>query len=118
MRRPSRPGFWSVQGGSAMFTTLDTGKKLVDLCKQGRNMEAIESLYDPKVVSIETHDNAEFPMRVEGIDGVRKKNDWWHRNHEVHKTEVTGPWPHGDRFIARFKYDVTGKSGPMAGKRM
>ena len=28
-----------------------------------------------------------------------------------------GPLAHGDRFIARFKFDVTPKSRPMAGKR-
>jgi hypothetical protein len=35
--------------------------------------------------------------------------------HEVHSANVTGPWPHGDRFIVGFQYDVTNKP---SGKRM
>lgn len=31
---------------------------------------------------------------------------------------MEGPYPHGDRFIAHFKMEVTAKNGPMAGKRM
>ena len=36
----------------------------------------------------------------------------------MHSAQAEGPWPHGDRFIVRFKYEVTSKAGPMAGKRM
>jgi len=42
----------------------------------------------------------------------------WYGNHEVHSGKAEGPWPHGDRFIVRFIYEVTPKTGPMAGKRM
>jgi ketosteroid isomerase-like protein len=55
--------------------------------------------------------------RTDGIAGVKGKSEWWVANHEVHKAEVQGPFPHGDRFIVRFTYDVTAKAGPMAGKR-
>jgi ketosteroid isomerase-like protein len=48
---------------------------------------------------------------------VKGKAAWWESNHEVHKAEVEGPFPNGDRFVVRFKYEVTAKSGPMAGKR-
>ena len=37
---------------------------------------------------------------------------------EVHGGDVKGPFPHHDRFILIFDYDVTAKSGPMAGQRM
>jgi ketosteroid isomerase-like protein len=48
---------------------------------------------------------------------VKGKAEWWTANHEVHKAEVEGPYPNGDRFIVHFKFDVTAKGGPMAGKR-
>ena len=54
---------------------------------------------------------------MEGIAAVKGKGDWWVANHEVHSSKVEGPFPHGDRFIVRFTYDVTAKGGPMAGKR-
>jgi hypothetical protein len=98
--------------------TTEVGKKLVELCKQGKHLEAVNTLYSPKVVSIEVHGNEQMPKRMEGIDAIRKKNQWWVENHEIHSGDAHGPYPHGDRFIVNFKFDVTAKAGPMAGKRM
>ena len=101
-----------------MSDTLSVGKKLVELCRQGKNTEAIETLYSPDIVSIEVMGSPNMPARMEGLDKIKGKNEWWEKNHEVHSAEVEGPWPHGDRFIVHFKYDVTAKGGPMAGNRM
>jgi len=101
-----------------MSATMDVGKKLVELCKQGKNREAMKTLYDPKIVSIEAHGGGNMPQRMEGIAAVNGKAEWWEKNNEVHKAEVAGPWPNGDRFIVRFTYEVTSKAGPMAGQRM
>ncbi len=101
-----------------MNETLTVGKKLVDLCREGKNTEAIQTLYSPDIVSIEVMGSPDMPARMEGMDAIKGKNDWWEKNHEVHSAQVDGPWPHGDRFIVRFKYDITAKAGPMAGKRM
>jgi len=100
-----------------MSSTLDIGKKLVALCKAGKTTEAVESLYAPNIVSVEAEPMPDGKQRLEGIAAVRGKNEWWVKNHEVHKMEVTGPWPHGDRFVVNFKIDVTPKAGPMSGKR-
>ena len=43
---------------------------------------------------------------------------WWLKSHEIHSDEARGPFPHGDRFIVYFKFDVTPKEGAMKGKRM
>lgn len=101
------------------MTTYEIGKKLVDLCKAKKNQEAIETFYSPKIVSIEPFSgDPKMPARIEGLGAVREKQEWWDKNHKVHSQEVEGPWPHGDRFIVRFKYDVEGTGGPMKGKRM
>jgi ketosteroid isomerase-like protein len=102
-----------------MSDTLTVGKKLVSLCREGKIMEAVNTLYSPDIVSIEAVSGGpSMPARMEGLEAIKGKNDWWVKNHEIHSAEVDGPWPHGDRFIVRFKFDVTGKAGPMAGKRM
>jgi hypothetical protein len=101
-----------------MEKAFDVGKKLVELCKAGKHDEAVNKLYGPKIVSIEPMGSPEMPARIEGIAAVRKHGEWWEKNHEIHSALVEGPWPHGDRFIVRFKYDLTGKGGPMKGKRM
>ena len=36
------------------MTTLEIGNQLVALCKQGKNHQAIETLYAPDVVSVTT----------------------------------------------------------------
>ena len=101
-----------------MMTTMDVGKKLVELCRAGKNQEAMNSLYSPKIVCIEPVSMPGMPARMEGLPAVKAKSETWMKNHEIHKAEVAGPWPHGDKFIVRFTYDVTPKAGPMAGKRM
>ncbi len=101
-----------------MDKTFETGKKLVELCKAGKHLEAIKTLYAPNIVSIEAMGSPQMPQRIEGITAVREKAEWWEKSHEIHGGGVEGPWPHGDRFVVRFKYDVTAKTGPMAGKRM
>jgi hypothetical protein len=98
--------------------TLEVGKKLVELCRQGKGMEAVNTLYSPKIVSLEVAENPSGPARVEGLAAIKGKQEWWVKNHEIHRSEAEGPWPHGDRFIVHFKFEVTPKTGPMAGKRM
>ena len=93
------------------------GKKLVELCREGKFKEAVESLYSPDIVSVEAGAGPSMPARMEGIEAIKGKGEWWGANHEVHSTKVEGPFPNGDRFIVRFTMDVTAKSGPMAGKR-
>jgi hypothetical protein len=101
-----------------MSETMNIGKTLVELCKEGKNSEAIDTLYSHHIVSVEAMRGPDHPARVEGIEAVKGKATWWEANHEVHSAEVAGPFPNEDRFIVRFTYDVTAKTGPMAGKRM
>jgi len=97
------------------MTTLEIGKKLVDLCNQGKNQECMETLYSPDIVSIEAAAMPNMPAEVKGIKAVAEKGKWWNDNHTVHSAKTEGPFPHGDRFIVRFTYDVTSK--PMGNKR-
>ncbi len=91
------------------MTTLDVGKKLVELCKQGKYLEAIDSLYSPEIVSVETCSMNGMPGEMHGKKTVRGKTEWWLANHEYHSGEIRGPFPNGDRFTVYFKADVTNK---------
>jgi ketosteroid isomerase-like protein len=92
-----------------MMTTFEVGKKLVELCKQGKNHEAMETLYAPDIVSVEAAAMPGMPAETRGLEAVAAKGKWWAENHEVHKAVCEGPFPHGDRFAVRFSYDVTNK---------
>jgi ketosteroid isomerase-like protein len=100
-----------------MKSTMEVGKRLVELCRANKGTEAINELYSPNIVSIEARAMPPAPQRMEGIQAIRGKNEWWYANHTVHGGEAMGPFPHGDRFIVHFKYEITPKAGPMAGKR-
>jgi len=95
-----------------MATTMEIGKKLVDLCRQGKAMEAITTLYSPNIVSLEATSSPAMPAPNGGSGCDQGKDRMVEKNHEVHKAEVEGPWPHGDRFIVRFKFDVPPRPVP------
>ena len=48
-------------------STVEVGKRLVELCKAGKNAQAIDELYSPKIVALEVGDMPNFPKRMEGI---------------------------------------------------
>ncbi|MEM9071882.1 MAG: nuclear transport factor 2 family protein, partial [Myxococcota bacterium] len=98
------------------MSALEIGKKLVQFCKEGKNLESINTLYAEDVESVEAAAPPEGERAVKGIEAVRGKNQWWIENHEVHEASVEGPFPHGDeKFAVIFKFDVTNKP---SGQRM
>jgi len=96
---------------------LEVGKKLVALCQEGKNLEALDTLYADDIESIEVCGDEAMPQVMNGIEAVKGKSAWWYENHEVHGGSCTGPFPNGDRFICIFEMDITPKCGPMTGKR-
>ena len=91
------------------MNTLEIGKKLVDLCREGKNEEAVNTLFAADIVSVEAGAPPGQEATTQGIAGVLGNGKWWFDNHIVHSAKVEGPWPHGDRFIVRFSFDVTFK---------
>ncbi len=96
--------------------TMEIAQKLVELCRQGKNIEALDTLFADDVVSVEACEMPGAPSReLKGRAAVKGKGEWWVANHEVHSANVSGPWPHDERFIVGFEYDVTHKP---SGQRM
>ncbi len=95
------------------MSAIEIGTKLVTLSNEGKAEQAIQELYDEKIVSIEGQGNDEMPARLEGVEAVRGKNEWWFANHEVHETKATGPFcgHRDDQFVVQFDMDVTPKGG-------
>jgi ketosteroid isomerase-like protein len=91
------------------MTTLEVGKKLVELCKAGKNKEAAETLYAPDIVSVEAGGPPGKDRATRGVKALAEKSQWWQDNHTIHSSATEGPWPHDDRFIVKFTYDVTFK---------
>ncbi|KHD88447.1 MAG: hypothetical protein OM95_09660 [Bdellovibrio sp. ArHS] len=93
---------------------MEVGKKLVELCKRGDNMKAIDWLYAENIESQEAAAMPGMPAQMRGIEAIRKKNKEWIEQMEVHSMDVAGPFPHGDRFAVHYKMDVSEK---QSGKR-
>lgn len=100
-----------------MDDTKTVGHKLVEFCRKGMNLDAISSLYDKDIVSVEAVE-AEMPREMHGIDKVVAKNKWWYENNEIHHGTADGPFPNRDRFAVIFHYETTAKAGPRKGQRM
>jgi len=97
------------------MTTLEVGKRLVELCREGKNDVAMKELYSPDIVSVEVFAPPGMSAETRGIESVVAKGVWWAENHTVHSARVEGPFPHGDRFIVRFTYDITTKQANQRG---
>ncbi len=102
----------------AVPDTKYVGNRLVELCRQGKNLDAINEFYAEDVVSVEAQVPPEMPATMKGIDAIRGKNDWWMKNHELHGSDAKGPFVNGERFAVVFHHDVTPKIGASKGKRM
>jgi ketosteroid isomerase-like protein len=91
------------------MNTLEIGKKMVELCREGKNDEAIKTLFSKDIVSVEAGAPPGQDATTKGMEAVLAKGKWWVDNHIIHSAKAEGPWPHGDRYIVRFTYDVTFK---------
>ena len=92
---------------AAPTSTATVAEELTAFCRAGRNIDAINTLYSRDIVSVESMGNAQMPAETRGLDAIRKKNEWWAANNEVHSAEVgVGE---GDKFSVYYKYDITSK---------
>jgi ketosteroid isomerase-like protein len=96
------------------MSVTDVANGLVDLCRQGKNLEAIKKYYSDNIVSVESGSSANMPAEIKGIEAVRGKNQWWLDNHQVHSEEVNGPFVGEKQFAVEFTMDVSQKA---SGKR-
>ena len=54
--------------------SMQVGKELADLCRQGKVKEAIETLYSPDIVSIEAETQGTMPRRIQDL-GCRSRQE-------------------------------------------
>ena len=91
------------------MTTLEVGNKLVELVRAGKNAEAMETLYDKDIISVEAGAPGGGPTESKGVGACIEKGQQFRSNHEVHAANADGPFPHDDKFAVFFSYDVTQK---------
>ncbi|MFK7942480.1 MAG: SnoaL-like domain-containing protein [Paracoccaceae bacterium] len=94
------------------MTNSEIGQRLVELCRAHDEVTALNELYHPDAVSIESMVAPGADSReTHGLEGIRGKHAWWDSTMEMHSASVDGPFPHGDdRFAVIFEADVTDKN--------
>jgi ketosteroid isomerase-like protein len=90
------------------MNTQQVANRLVEMCRKGENMQAIEELYADNVVSKEMPG---MPGEVtSGKKDVYKKSEVWLNNvQEFHKGEISEPQVAGNHFSCTMDFDVTFK---------
>ena len=91
------------------MTADEIGKKYVALCKEAKFEACLTELFAKDAVSVEAIVPPGGNQTATGIEAIAAKGKWWVDNHIIHKAEVFGPYPNGDRFAVRFVFDVTNK---------
>ena len=90
--------------------TAQIAKELVELCRKGQNLEAIERFYSPDIVSTEGCEMpGGMPRTMRGIESIRGKNKWWLDNHTIHASTVDACYTSVEKFAVAYSIDATFK---------
>ena len=92
------------------MNTQEVAEKVVELVRKQAWHQALDTLYDKDIVSVEAHTSEGESAEKRGIDEVRGKTDWWVNATEVHSFKAKGPFVAHDRFVVQYDADVTDKS--------
>jgi ketosteroid isomerase-like protein len=98
-----------------MSTQVETTKaqevahRLVDLCREGRNVDAINELYADKVVSIEP-EGSPMPGKTVGKEAVLASTNYWFSTvKEIHSAYISDPIVSDNFFACTMDIDATYK---------
>lgn len=93
------------------MNTLQVAKRLVDLCREGKFVEAQEELYARDAVSIEPEATSTGPLgNAHGLDAIRAKTKAFDQNClQVHSVSVSEPLIAGNFFSVTMGLDATYK---------
>ncbi|MEQ9064656.1 MAG: nuclear transport factor 2 family protein [Vicingaceae bacterium] len=90
------------------MTTKEVAERLVGLCREGKNLQAIEELYHDNIVSIEP-EGAQNP-RVEGKKAlIEKEKGFFDSVEKVHSSFTSDPIVAKDHFSVSMGMDITFK---------
>ena len=93
------------------MNAMEIGQKLVAAVAAGREAEAafVSEFYDADIISIEGQAGEGMPQRIEGLEAIREKHNWFYDNNDIHSTTATGPYcgHREDQFVIRHNMDVT-----------
>src|SRR5213594_951929 len=91
------------------MSTEEIAKKVVELTRKQAWYEALDTLYDDNIVSVEAFSMSGESPETRGKEGGRGKIDWWVNAMEIHSFNASEPFVAHDRFVVQYDADVTDK---------
>jgi hypothetical protein len=91
------------------MNTEQVAKKVVELVRKQAWHEALDTLYDKNIVSVEARSSDGESTEKRGLDEVRGKTDWWVNAMQINSFSVSRPFVAHDRFVVQYDLDVTEK---------
>ena len=91
------------------MNTEEIAKKVVELVRKQAWYEALDTLYDDNIVSVEAFSMSGGSPETRGKEAVRGKIDWWVNAMEIHSFDASDPFVGHDRFVVQYDADVTDK---------
>ncbi|MGZ4974489.1 MAG: SnoaL-like domain-containing protein [Limisphaerales bacterium] len=98
------------------MNTEEIAKKVVELVRKQAWYEALDTLYDDNIVSVEAFSMGGGSPETQGKEGVRGKIDWWVNAMEIHSFDAHDPFVGHDRFVVQYDADVTDKNSKQRRK--
>ncbi len=96
-------------GYASEMSTPKVAARLVELCKQFKNFDAMQELYADNMVSVEGVAGPHGTETV-GKAAVIQKSAEWAAAHEIHSANCEGPYLATDKFGVVFDFEVTVKA--------
>jgi ketosteroid isomerase-like protein len=91
-----------------IMTAEEVANRLVLLCREGKNVEAINELYDDNIVSHEPH-SSPIKEKVGKQAVLEATNQWINSVEELHSAYISNPIVGGNFFACTMKVDATYK---------
>src|SRR5207244_10758739 len=98
------------------MSTEEIAKKVVELTRKQAWYEALDTLYDDNVVSVEAFSMSGGSPETRGKEAVRGKIDWWSNATEVHSFTADGRFVAQYGFAVQYGADVTDKESKQRQK--
>lgn len=92
------------------MTTSEIASKFVEMCRQGKNFDVMQTMYADDIVSVEAVKRKTGSFETAGKAAVIQKSAEWAGAHEIHGATVEGPFLLSDKFAVVFEFEVTPKA--------
>jgi ketosteroid isomerase-like protein len=87
----------------------EVANRLVQLCREGKDIDAINELYNDNIVSIEP-ESSPMPGKTIGKEAVLESvNNWYNSVEQLHSAHVSNPIVSGNFFACTMSFDITFK---------